>query len=181
MIKLRILETFIKNTFRIIKGESYKDIIHHAKQYSCGGDDYNPTTNTECIASAINNNDCETIVILYNDKTTRISQPGEKRIYSTDKNGNEIKATIHLKNNGDIEITANNNIIINTENISATAKNIEATAENININSAEYNINGNCNLGGSGGAPVLTINTTILDSLGKPCTITNPATKVKAI
>lgn len=180
MLKFKILETFIKNTFRIIKGETYKDIIHHAKQYNSGGDDYNPTTNTECIASTINNNDCETIVILYNDKTTRISQPREKRIYSTDKNGNKIKATIHLKNNGDIEIVSNGNITIDAKTINATAKNIEATAEKININS-EYNINGNCNLGGSGGTPVLTMNTTILDSLGKPCTITNPATKVNAL
>ena len=180
MIKLTILETFIKNTFRIIKGETYKDIIHHAKQYSSGGDDYSPPKNTECIASTLNNNDCETVVILYNDKTARISQPGEKRIYSTDENGKEIKATIHLKNNGNIEITANNNITINAENINATAKNIEATAENININS-ECNINGNCNLVGSGGMPVLTTNTVILDSLGNPCTITNPAIKVKAV
>jgi len=180
MIKLTALETFIKNTFRVIKGETYKGIIHHTKQYSCGGDDYNPPKNTECITSTINNNDCETVIILYNDKTARISQIGEKRIYSTDTNGKKIKAVIHLKNNGNIEITANSNITINAKNINATAKNIEATAENININ-AEYNINGNCNLGGSDGMPVLTTNTVILDSLGKPCTITNPAIKVKAV
>ena len=180
MLKFKVLETFIKNTFRIIKGESYKDIIHHAKQYSSGGDDYNPPKNTECIVSTLNNNDCETVVILYNDRTARISQPGEKRIYSTDENGKEIKTTIHLKNNGDIEIIANNNITINAEHIKATAKNIETAAETININ-AEYNIDGNCNLGGSGGMPVLTTNTVILDSLGNPCTITNPAIKVKAV
>lgn len=181
MLKFKILETFIKNTFRIIKGETYKDIIHHAKQYSCGGDDYNPTTNTECIASTINNNDCETIVILYNDKTARISQPGEKRIYSTDKNGNEIKATIHLKNNGDIEIVSNGNITIDAKTINATADQINANSENISITADSFNLDGNCNLGGSGGAPVLTMNTTILDSLGKPCAITNPAAKVNAL
>ena len=166
MLKFKILEIFIKTAFRVIKGETYKNIIHNAKQYSCGGDDYNPPINTECITSTINNNDCETIIVLYNDGTSRISEPGEKRIYSTDINGKQIKATIHLKNNGNIEITANNNITIN--------------ANNVVVDTEEYNINGNCNLGGSGGSAVLTTNTIILDSLGNPCTITNPATKVKA-
>ena len=167
MLKFKILEIFIKTAFRVIKGETYKNIIHNAKQYSCGGDDYNPPINTECITSTINNNDCETIIVLYNDGTSRISEPGEKRIYSTDINGKQIKATIHLKNNGNIEITANSSITIN--------------ANNVVVNTEEYNINGNCNLGGSGGSAVLTTNTIILDSLGKQCTITNPATKVKAL
>lgn len=167
MLKFKILEIFIKTAFRVIKGETYKNIIHNAKQYSCGGDDYNPPINTECITSTINNNDCETIIILYNDGTSRISEPGEKRIYSTDINGKQIKATIHLKNNGNIEIIANSSITIN--------------ANNVVVNTEEYNINGNCNLGGSGGSAVLTTNTIILDSLGKQCTITNPATKVKAL
>ncbi len=73
MLKFKVLETFIKNNFRIIKGEIYKDIIHHAKQYNSGGDDYNPPNDIECIASTLNNNDCETVIILYNDKTARIS------------------------------------------------------------------------------------------------------------
>ena len=173
MLKFKILEIFIKTAFRVIKGETYKNIIHNAKQYSCGGDDYNPPINTECITSTINNNDCETIIVLYNDGTSRISEPGEKRIYSTDINGKQIKATIYLKNNGNIEITTNSSITIN-------ANNVNISANNINLDAKEHNLNGDCNLGGSGGNAVLTTNTIILDSLGKQCTITNPATKVKA-
>jgi len=173
MFKLTILETFIKNTFRVIKGETYKDSIHHAKQYNSGGDDYNPPKNTETIASTINNNETETIILLYNDGTSRIASSGEKRIYSTNEAGSEIKASIHLKNNGNIEINSTSTITVN-------ATNINVTAENITLN-GNCNINGNCNLGSDSGKAVLLETTVIKDSLGVPCTITGPATKVKAI
>jgi phage gp45-like len=173
MFKLTILETFIKNTFRVIKGETYKDSIHHAKQYSSGGDDYNPSVNTETIASTINNNETETVILLYNDGTSRISNFGEKRIYSTDEFGSEVKASIHLKNNGSIEINSTNTITVN-------ANTINATSNNITLN-GNCNINGNCNLGSASGKAVLLETSVITDSLGKACTITGPATKVKAI
>jgi hypothetical protein len=166
MLKFKILDTFIKNTFRVFKGETYKDIIHTARQYNSGGEDYNPPDNTDCIATALNNNDAETIVFLYHDDTTRISNKGEKRIYSTDENNKEVKTSAHLKNNGDVEITSINNITINAINATVTADNIT--------------INGNCNLGGNNGNPVLTTGTQIIDGQGKTCTVTNPATKVKA-
>jgi len=167
MFKLTILETFIKNTFRVIKGETYKDSIHHSKQYSSGGDDYNPPVNTETIATKINNNETETVVLLYNDGTSRIASSGEKRIYSTNELGSEIKASIHLKNDGSIEINSTNTIIVNATSINATAENIT--------------LNGNCNLGSDSGKAVLLETTVIKDSLGVPCTITGPATKVKAV
>jgi hypothetical protein len=189
MIKFKILDTFIKNTLRVFKGETYKDVVHQAKQYNSGGEDYNPPNNTDCVATTLNNNDAETIVFLYNDNTIRISSKGEKRIYSTDIENKEIKASIHLKNNGDVEIVSTNNIILKSANniiintqtaiidatdITATAKNIDATADNITLN-------GDCNLGGDNGNPVLTMNTQITDGEGRTCTITNPATKTKAL
>lgn len=173
MFKLTILETFIKNTFRVIKGEIYKDSIHHVKQYSSGGDDYNPPKNTETIASTINNNETETVILLYNDGTSRISNSGEKRIYSTNELGSEIKASIHLKNNGNIEINSTGTITVN-------ATNINTTSNNITLN-GNCNINGNCNFGSESGKAVLLETSVITDSLGKLCTITAPATKVKAI
>lgn len=167
MLKFKILDTLIKNTFRVFKGETYKGINHYAKQYHSGGDDYNPPDNTNTLAATINNNDCETVVFLYSDNTARISSKGEKRLYSTNTEGKEIKASIHLKNDGNIEITSNSEITIN-------AKTINAKADTINLD-------GDCNLGGNGGSAVLLETTIIQDSLGKPCTITNPSTKTKAI
>jgi phage gp45-like len=173
MFKFKILDTFIKNTFRVFKGETYKNIIHRAKQYNMGGEDYNPPDNINCIATTLNHNDAETIVFLYHDNTVKISNKGEKRIYSTDETNKEIKATIHLKNNGDIEINATNNITINSNTATINATEAIITADNITLN-------GNCNLGGNSGNPVLTTNTQIIDGQGKTCTITNQATKVKA-
>jgi hypothetical protein len=166
MIKFKILDTLIKNTFRVFKGETYKGIVHQARQYNSGGEDYNPPDNTDCLATTLNNNDAETVVFLYHDNIARISNKGEKRIYSTDENNKQIKATIHLKNNGDIKITSTGNITINSTGATITADSI--------------NLVGNCNLGGSSGNPVLTTNTQIIDGEGRNCTITSPATKVKA-
>jgi hypothetical protein len=174
MIKFKILDTLIKNTFRVFKGETYRDIIHQAKQYNGGGEDYNPSDNTECIATTLNNNDAETVVFLYNDNTVRISDKGEKRIYSTDEENKQIKASVYLKNNGDIEIVSTNNIVINaTGNTTINSTNSTITSDSITLN-------GNCNLGSNDGSPVLTTNTQIIDGQGKTCVITNPATKVKA-
>jgi phage gp45-like len=166
MIKFKILDTFIRNTFRVFKGETYKDIAHQARQYHSGGEDYNPPDNIDCIASTLNNNDAETIVFLYHDNTIRVSGKGEKRIYSTDPENKQIKASIYLKNNGDIEIISTGNTTINATNATMTADNIT--------------LNGNCNLGGDNGSPVLTTNTQITDGEGKTCVISNPAIKVKA-
>lgn len=181
MHKLKIIETFIKNTFRIIKGETYKDKIQHSKQYNSGGDDYNPPESTESIITTINNNETETIVFIYNDSTIKIANKGEKRIYSTDPTGKEINASIHLKNDGNIIIKSSGNIKLETEaDVEITANNIKANASNIKATADKIEINGECELGGSGGKPVLTMDTIIQDSLGKPCSIIKPATKVKA-
>jgi phage-related protein len=181
VIKFKILDTLIKNTFRVFKGETYGDIIHQAKQYNSGGEDYNPPNSTDCIATTLNNNDAETIVFLYHDNTARISNKGEKRIYSTDTENKEMKASVHLKNNGDIEIVSTNNITINaTNNITINADTTTVNSTNATITSDNITLNGNCNLGSNDGSPVLTTNTQIIDGQGKTCAITNPATKVKA-
>lgn len=75
--------------------------------------------------------------------------------------------TVYVKiNNNGIEITApNKSVAVNASNVTVTADNTV--------------VNGNVALGGSGGALVLTENTIITAPNGT-CTISNPATKVKA-
>lgn len=75
--------------------------------------------------------------------------------------------TVYVKiNNNGIEITApNKSVAVNASNVTVTADNTV--------------VNGNVALGGSGGALVLTENTIITAPNGA-CTISNPATKVKA-
>jgi hypothetical protein len=113
MLKAKIISTTLKEILRIFKIETYANIAHLAKQYSSGGDDYCPSDNTECLTANVNNNEAETVIYCYNDKTTKICQAGEKRIFATDTEGNNIKAEIHLKNNGDISITTNGILTIN--------------------------------------------------------------------
>ena len=76
----------------------------NAIQYHSGGDDYNPPDNIEAIGGEIIDNPAHSIIIAYKDKTIRISEPGEKRIYATDETGQNVVAEFHLKNNGDILI-----------------------------------------------------------------------------
>lgn len=175
MFKFTILETLLKNTFRIFKGENLKGMAHYAKQYHGGGDDYHPPTNTKCLATTIHNNRAETVVYLYQDGTARIAQPGEKRIYATNPENTELTASIHLKNTGEITIEAKTTININSGTINATGTTTINGDCTINGNCT---VSGECSLGG-GGSPVLLESTTILDSGGKPCSIVNPATKVK--
>lgn len=175
MFKFTILETLLKNTFRVFKGESLKGMAHYAKQYHGGGEDYHPPKQTKCLASTIHNNKTETIVYLYQDGTARIAQPGEKRIYATNPENTELTASIHLKNTGEITIEANTTININSGIINATGTTTINGDCTINGNCT---VSGECSLGG-GGSPVLLESTTILDSGGKPCRIINPARKVK--
>lgn len=112
MLKFKIFNILIKDRFRIFKGETFKNIFHYAKQYNSGGDDYNPPNNISCLTTNINNNEADTIVCLYNDNITKISQQGEKKLYSTDENGSKIEASIHFKNNGSIDLISNDKITI---------------------------------------------------------------------
>lgn len=57
---------------------------------------------------------------------------------------------------------------------------ITASGKVVNVNAATVNINANVNLGGSGGAKVLTEDSIITAPNGI-CTISNPATKVSAV
>ena len=82
----------------------YGKFPNNMEQYHSGGDDYNPPANIKALSGQIGNNPRDGVVYLYQDQTDRKSAPGEKRIYSTDAEGKNITAEIHLKNNGDIVI-----------------------------------------------------------------------------
>ena len=51
----------------------------------------------------------------HNQNIAPVALPGERIIYSTNQAGDTVMAKIHLKQDGTVEITANNNIIINND------------------------------------------------------------------
>lgn len=56
---------------------------------------------------------------------------------------------------------------------------VSVNASTVDVTATTANIDATCNLGGSGGSPVLTMNS-IITSPNGACTISNPATKVNA-
>ncbi len=119
---LDIITTKYSQGMRIIKGERFNSDNHRAIQYHGGGDDFCPSEKTDGLCMPINENGANTVICLYKDEITRLSQQGEKRIYSSDVEGGSLKAQIHLKNDGkiyiqamddlDIEVAGNCNITV---------------------------------------------------------------------
>jgi hypothetical protein len=103
---LSVIQTLYAQGARIIKGEKFSRENHNAIQFHSGNEDFNPANGTEMLCAAINNNNASTAVLVYKDKIQRISNQGEKRIYSTDEDGAEVVAEIHLKNDGKLYIEA---------------------------------------------------------------------------
>ena len=143
-------------------------------QYDSGGDDYSPLLQVEGLVNFMGDNPRNGFVMAWRDFTVRKSEPGEKRIYSIrlDEETGEINpvAEVHLKNDGSIDVYGTADININSD-------------ANVNINaSGNATINSPVvNLGGEGGALVLTENSTIIDGEGRECSITSNTTTTKAV
>lgn len=169
------------------KETRYFSTTTHAKratklvQFHSGGDDYCPLSVNEGLSDCIGQNPADGVVFAWRDDVVRKSEQGEKRLYSVmydkenqvpvyDDSGNlVVGGEIFLKNDGSIEITGGADVVINTTgnvNIKANSVNIEAQA---------------VNLGGEGGAFVLTENSSIVDGEGRACTITSNTTNTKAV
>lgn len=151
-------------------------------QYDSGGDDYSPLLEVEGLVNFIGNNPRNGFVTGWRDFTERKSEPGEKRIYSITKNpdtGEIIQvAEVHLKNDGSIDINGTADINLNSNanvNINVNGNAILKASGNTTINSPVVN------LGGEGGALVLTENSTIKDGEGRLCSIISNTTTTKAV
>ena len=168
LLKIKVLERLISGFNRYFKSTLQKNRVSNLVQFHSGGDDYNPPDNAEGLGGAIGDNPANGFIFAWRDDTTRKAAKGEKRIYSVDSSGAEI-AEVWLKNTGEIVISGKNTNITVNGNLTVSAS---GTAE---ISAPTVN------LGGSGGAFVLTENTTITDSLGGACSITSNTTKTKAV
>lgn len=107
----KILEKTIIGFIRRFKVTPFGSDAVYLQQFHCGGDDYNPPEDIKALYDTLGNNPRDGVIFLFRDNTERKSAPGEKRIYSTDENGDIIKAEIHLKNNGDIVIIPSGKIL----------------------------------------------------------------------
>lgn len=132
LLKVKILETFINTATRFFKTNIFAKQTINLVQYSSGNDDFSPLIGTEGITADIGNNPANGIVFAWKDDVTKKSAPGEKRIYSITKQGDEtvVKAEIHLKNTGEIFISG-------AENLNITV------LGNVNLNATNINSSGN--------------------------------------
>lgn len=106
----KVNSALIENTFRIIKSfvRGFRD-VKTSFQISTWGDDSQPVKNADAII-ADTANDETTVIIGYVTKNAK-SNTGEKRIFATDENGNEV-IDIYLKNDGTVEIAGNGDNMI---------------------------------------------------------------------
>lgn len=160
IFKCKILAQSVVNKIRYFKSKVLFSQIHSFTQYTSGGDDYCPLNGAEALGGMINNNPAHGFVFGWIDATDKIAAPGEKRIYSVDAEG-KVVAALHLKNDGTID-AAGSKLMINVSG--------DATIKAASVN-----------LGGDGGAFVLTENSEIKDGEGRICTITSNTTKTKAV
>lgn len=175
LLKIKVLERLINGFNRYFKSTLQKNRVSNLVQFHSGGDDYNPPDNAEGLAGAIGDNPADGFIFAWRDKTTRKAAKGEKRLYSVDTSGAEI-AEIWLKNTGEIvvsgksvNITVDGNLTVSATGVASVSATSSATVSAPTVN-----------LGGDGGAFVLTENSTIVDSLGGTCSITSNTTKTKA-
>ena len=173
-LKAKILEIFTQLKQRSFKINSMMNQTRNVVQFHGGGDDYCPLKTVEGLGGNIGNNPANGFLIAWRDDIERKSFPGEKRIYSAtidEETGKEVQvAEVYLKNDGTIEISGGANVVISTN-----ANLIVNSTGTTTINAASVN------LGGDGGALVLTENSEIKDGEGRICSITSNTTKTKAV
>ena len=174
-LKLNTLEQLIKDKIRYFKVKIFAGQLHNYIQYTSGGDDYCPLNNSEALGGMINNNPAHGFVIGWRDVTDKKAAPGEKRIFAVDADNKPV-AEIHLKNDGKIAVMGSGLIF----EVSGDAS-VKANALTANIAATATITAATVNLGGEGGAFVLTENSTIKDSQGGDCVITSNTSKTKAV
>lgn len=119
----------IENTRRIIKvfNRGFKDVQTHY-QVSQWGDDSNPIQNTDSIVSDTAND--ESSVVLGYINLNAKSKPGEKRIYATDTDGNEV-FDIYLKNDGTAEINGTGDYLVKYSGLETSFNELQSTVNDL--------------------------------------------------
>jgi hypothetical protein len=79
------------------------DDIQSVELMNHTGEESNPVVNSRSVILKIG--DAWKIAVATDDLIEPITDPGEKRLYSTDENGSAVVAQIHLKNDGEIFIS----------------------------------------------------------------------------
>jgi phage gp45-like len=113
------------------------------------GEKYNPPNGSKVAIVSIGR--AWKVAIACDDKITPAEQEGERRIYSTDSNGNGIVAEIHLKNDGSMVVNTDGPIsVVAGGKVSVEAPDIEATADNTIVATApQTTINGDVKVNGN--------------------------------
>lgn len=109
MMRVEIKERLDNNTFKVVRsGVSSRITLS-------GLGDYNPEPGTEAFVIPVGNDPDDFVMIAVNDGKIPESDAGERLIYSV--SGGDVKAVIHLKNTGEVEIKSNEggaSIVLNT-------------------------------------------------------------------
>jgi len=168
-LKIKLSEIFHNLQLRYFNTTSMSGRASKLVQFHSGGDDYCPSKECEGLGENIGGNPADGIVLAWRDDVRRVSEEGEKRIYSLlfDKETGKIvrneetgemivAAEIHLKNDGivvvnnryDLNITVVGDCNLKAANIKAetqiatiktTTVNLSAT-DKVNIDSPVTNI-----------------------------------------
>ena len=85
------------------------DDVQEVFQAAPYGDDSNPIKNMVAVMSETNDSG-ESVIVGYINKN-QIAKAGEKRIFSTDSNGN-VKMSLYLKNDGNAEFGGNSDNLV---------------------------------------------------------------------
>lgn len=104
LMKSKILETFKNSDLfnRFFKVKLFANQNTNVVQFHSGGDDYNPPAKCEGLADTLGNTANNGVVFVWRDYIERTAAPGEKRLYATDAAGENVVATLHLKNDGTV-------------------------------------------------------------------------------
>lgn len=126
MLKTNILKKSVLGIYRIFKVQCFMGAVKNFMQYHSGGEDYNPPENAKVLSDYIGNDEKNGVICLYQDSVPRISESGEKRIYSTDGDGIKVAAQIYLKNDGKIIIEAESDVeLISKGTVKVNASSVE--------------------------------------------------------
>ena len=89
------------NNVVVAKGSGASLTTEH---FMSAGDDSKPLPDDYAVIVPIENTSNAAVVGFVDPRNTPVTEPGEKRIYSRDTEGNVV-AAVHLKNDGAVEVT----------------------------------------------------------------------------
>lgn len=106
-----IKEVFLKGKILSAKIDLGGNELITADYLQPAGEDSQPLIEDKVIAVSLPGSGRGAIVGVNDSFNDKVAEPGERRLYSRDPETGKIKATIHLKNTGDIDIFNENGLI----------------------------------------------------------------------